>query len=126
MNYNNFKRHRYLINWISERGDNPLDINRLSVIATRDGRWPFAEEVTDNHELKYACKMNGFDYNSLDKDETGFFIKKDSVEWKKYLKEPGVPINKYLKEHVNFIPVEEEGDSYKIPISRLSARNINK
>lgn len=116
MNYQNFKRHCYLINWISERGEDPLDIFRLNVIVTRDGRWPFADEVTDIYELKYACKVNGFDYNSLDKDEKGFFIKKDSVEWNKYLKEPGVPISEYLNNNFTFIPVEEEGDCIKVPL----------
>ena len=120
MNYQNFKRHCYLINWISERGEDTLDIFRLNVIVTRDGRWPFADEVTDIYELKYACKVNGFDYNSLDKDEKGFFIKKDSVEWNKYLKEPGVPINEYFKKHVKVIPVENEGDYYKVPLDLFS------
>ncbi len=124
MNYQNFKRHCYSINLISMRGESPLDIIRLNVIATRDGRWPFADEVTDIYELKYACKVNGFDFNSLDNDEDGFFIKKDSVEWKKYLKEPGVPIKQHINNIINddarIIPVETEGDYYKIPFDLIS------
>ena len=124
MNKINYQNHRYLINWISERGMNPLDIIRLNVFVTRDGAWPFAEVVTDIRELRYACKLNNFDYNSLDKDEIGFFIKKDSLEWNKYLKEPGEPINDYIKDyidnHVTFIPVEEDGEYFKIPLDLLS------
>jgi hypothetical protein len=121
----NFKNHRYLINWISQRGlGGPLDIIRLNVFVTRDGAWPFAEVVTDIHELRYACILNDFDYNSLDKDENGYFIKRDSLEWNKYLKEPGVPIkqhiNNIINDDVRIIPVEEEGDYYKIPLDLIS------
>lgn len=124
MNYQNFKRHSYLINWLSIRGKDPLDIIKLHVFATRDGSWPFADEVTDIHEFKYACKVNDFDFNSLDKDETGFFIKKDSLEWNKYLKEPGVPISEYLNNNLTYIPVEEEGDYIKVPLD-LFTDHIN-
>ena len=61
---------------------------------------PLGEMVTDYYEVKYACKISGFDYDSLDIDENSrYFIKKDSTEWKKYLAEPGGSAYNYFRKN---------------------------
>lgn len=89
VNYNIFKRHNYTIYWWALR-TNDGTIEKIILTIYRDNHGLLGEMVTDYYEFKYACRINGFDFDSLDIDEDSrFFIKKDSIEWRKYLAEPG-------------------------------------
>ncbi len=89
MNYNNFKRHNYYVTWVGTKNADGTYFT-IQVVFTRDYTYPDGGEIiTDPFEVKYACKTNGFDYGSLQKDYNCYFIKKNSIEWNKYLAEPG-------------------------------------
>lgn len=108
MNYQNFKRHHYAVNWQAIKPHGEQTYLGIQVIITRDASWPFGEVVTDPFEVKYACKLHNFNYNDLDSDENGnFFIKVGSGEWNNYLNEPGKPRDIYLKEQLN-IHIQEK------------------
>lgn len=96
INYNNFKRHDYTLYWWALKYTDGT-IEKIYLTIHRDDNGPRGEMVTDYYESKYACITNGFDFDSLGIDEDSrFFIKKDSIEWRKYLAEPGGSAYSYL------------------------------
>ena len=100
MNYNNFKRHEYCLNWYAEKDNENLDkrYKRIQMLISRDEPYPYGEVVKDYYEFRYGCKINGFDFDSLYTDEKGrYLIKEGSKEWINYLNEPGLPYEESMK-----------------------------
>ena len=103
MNYRNFKRHSYDITLLGVRAGEERGIyETVYVDVRRDGLYPFGEEVTDYYEVKYACKVGDFDFNSIDWDTDGeLTLKRDSKEWVEFVQDPGVPMEEYISDFVD-------------------------
>lgn len=98
MKKNKFKNHDYYIGTVAFKNNDDGTYDQIRAIVTRNDEIPLGEIVTDLDEIKYACKSNGFDFDSLDIDEnSNCFIKKDSVEWNNYLEDPGVSPDEYME-----------------------------
>lgn len=117
MNYNNFKRHEYHLNWIAAKdNDNPDKRYKvIQMVISREEPYPYGEIVKDPYEFKYGCKINRFDFDSLYTDEKGrFFIKEGSKEWINYLNEPGIPHEEYMKQQYERMLAKEIREQIKI------------
>ena len=129
MNYRNFQRHEYFLNWNGfKRAKEDTNYLAITVRITRDHYWPFGEVVTDTFESKYACKLCGFNYNDLDDCGDGLYrIKEGSGEWNNYLNNPGIDPNEYLKncisEHVGqYITNLLKDQGINVPITVVPVR----
>jgi len=92
MNYNNYKRHSYDILWIADKDGDTYKNIFIEII--RDSTI-LDSNATEINEVKYACRNNKFDFDSLDRDLFGrWYIKRGSKEWDNYMAEPGTLINK--------------------------------
>lgn len=111
---NNFKKHNYYIMWCAQKNNDGTYLS-IQAVFTRDYLYADGGDiVTDPFEVKYACKAFGFDYDSLQKECERYFIKKDSIEWNKYLEEPGEPtepdeIDRIKKEREILSKLRERG-----------------
>ena len=103
INYNNYKRHDYDINLLGIRAGEERGIyERIYVDVRRDGTYPFGEPVTDYYEVKYACKVEGFDFSSINWDVGAeMTLKQDSKEWVEFVRDPGIPIKVVISNFIN-------------------------